>query len=265
MTEYHEDALEIIRDNFLYYLNKEYKNFIVNSKLYDYSRIFLSVVDGQNEKLFVDFGHEDENVTLSEIIERLTDNDKEDSLYKILSENTFKNIVSVFEDYLKEILQFLFINYPYHAFKDGKIDQKILIEYDSLDSLKEELIKEKIVSMTYKNLAEIIRYIEKEFKIDFDLDNEIIDGVYELTQIRNLLVHNKGIINRRFMERLKGKEQLFGETPYELDYEIIMTASEMGFIYKLFLKVGNSMFQFLNPKYGNKKETAKNTQSETNN
>ncbi|TKH41524.1 hypothetical protein C1I60_19470 [Paenibacillus terrae] len=57
--------------------------------------------------------HQHTNVMPSiDLIEMLGDMESEDSLYVLLSENIFKNYISVFEDYLKDILEFLFNKYP---------------------------------------------------------------------------------------------------------------------------------------------------------
>ncbi|MGN4740451.1 hypothetical protein [Bacillus cereus group sp. MYBK227-1] len=253
MGKYVEDALEIIQDNYLYFLSREYKNFIINIKTYETINSFINLGFIQNNPdVFIDLGRESNNITNSDYIKILNDRESDQSLHTICSENTFKNFVSVLEDFLKEILEFLFNNYPHHVFqKKEKIELNQLLQYDSLDLLKEKIIKEKIIALSYNNLAEMISYIEKEFNVNFEFPPEIIGALVEITSIRNILVHNKGVINERFLEKHKGKEQYFVEEPYELDMKIVMSASEMGNIFEMLEKLGLKIFKALDKKFNN--------------
>ena len=229
MATYHENALEIIRDNYLYYMDKEYKSFAINIKLYEFTHTISSLLfDKHKTDVFVDFGGS--HITYSDLLDMLADYEGDESLYTNAAENALKNYISVFEDYLKEILEFLFNSYPHHIFKEKTtLPTKRLLEHDTLESLKDTLIKEKVTSVSFENLVEVISFIEKEFKVDLDTPIDILECLTEITLIRNILVHNKGIVNEIFLKKVKGKHH-FVEKPYALGVKVVVHASEMGIV-----------------------------------
>lgn len=249
MAGYHEDALEIIKENCLFYLGKEYKNFAINMKLYEFTHTFSSILfESHGSKTFIDFG--ESKVTYSDMVDMLGDYEGDETLYTMGSENVLKSYVSVFEDYLKEILEYLFNSHPHHIFK-GKttFPSTRLLEYDSLESLKKNLIKEKVTSLSFNSLVEVISFIENEFKVDMEIDTETLEVLTEITLIRNIFVHNKGIVNEIFMQKVKGHHHLV-EKPYKLGVKITVFPPDINDLYQLFLDLGEKVYEKLNEKYG---------------
>jgi len=254
MANYHENALEIIKDNFLYYLNRETKTFAINVRLYEVSHDYMNIVfDGNKDKPFIQF--DGPPITYSDLIEMLGDMESEESLYVLISESIFKNYISVFEDYLKDILEYLFNKYPHHIFqRKEKIELSKLIEYNSLEELKDRIIREKVISLSYNNLAEMIEFIEQKFKVDLNIEPIVLDSLIELTLIRNILVHNKGIVNERFMEKMKGKAPNYIDGIYDLGVKIIMSPHEMTETHELLTRIGDHIFKKLKNKFESKQE-----------
>lgn len=252
-VKYHVDALEIIKDNYLLFLVKEYKNFVINVKVYETAKVYFSLYEDKESRTFIDFGHENFNVTYSEVFNMLSDNEDEESLYTICSENTFKNFVSILEDYLKEVLLFLFNSEPEKVFhKDGSIKLNELLRYESIEQIKDHLIEKKVIDVSYNSLAEMIRYIEDVFKIKFEIDPDIIQALKEITNIRNILVHNKGVVNELFLEKQNGKESFFFEESYEKGIRLIIGVEGMEIIFEMLSKLGKHIFDVLDSDYKNK-------------
>lgn len=249
MAIYHEDALEIIKENCLHDLGKEYKNFAINIKLYEFTHTFSSILfESRGSETFIDFGGS--KVTFSDMLDMLSNYEGDESPYTMSSENLLKSFISVFEDYLKEILEYLFNSYPHHIFKrKATLPMTKLLEYDSLELLKDSLIKEKVISLSFNNLVEVIGFIEDEFKVDMEIDIEVLESLTELTLIRNILVHNKGIVNEMFLRKIKGHHHLL-EKPYELGTKIIVSPPEMNDLFELLLDLGENIYGKLNNKYG---------------
>lgn len=251
MATYVENALEIISDNYMYYLNKEYKSFLINIKLYEMNSSLGEILfSSHKDEIFIDFGDNASNITYSEFFELLGDYESEDSPYLLTSENALKNIVSILEDYLKEILTYLFNKYPEHVFtKKGQVGLNQLLEYESIEDLKDRVITDKVVSISYKSIPDIIKYIEKEFNLDFKFHQAIYDGLTEVSGTRNLLVHNKGIINEVFLEKVGKREQYFSEDTYMLGKKIIISPESINDTVEVFVTLGKRIKNCLLEKF----------------
>lgn len=57
----------------------------------------------------------------------------------------------------------------------------------------------------------IINYLRSKFKLDLRSIDYLEDDIIEIWEIRNILVHNKGIIDEKFKEKVKNEKYNIGE------------------------------------------------------
>ncbi|NIK67956.1 hypothetical protein FHT67_001380 [Paenibacillus sp. BK720] len=250
MATYVEDALEIIRDNFFIDMKNEIRTFGITVRLFEVSNNYMTVIFNKHKsEPFLQVG-DDEPITYEGLIQILGDTESNDSIYNLSSTNTLKNCISIFEHYIKEILEYLLNMYPHHLFeKKEKIELSRLLKVDSLEELKEQIIREKIINLSYGNLTEMIDYIKKEFNVDFEFKPGMIEGLLELTLIRNLFVHNKGIVNEKFIEKINNEEPMLGDEPYVVGQRLIITADSMQDIFDILLHIGDHISKKLIMKF----------------
>jgi|GEM_PF-5375488 len=162
------------------------------------------------------------------------------NIYSLVTENLLLELISIFEDFIQNVLRLLLNQRPELALsKDKQISASSLLDYEHLEQLKEKLIDDKIHKTMYRKMKSIIAFIESGFQVNFELDNEIITKLYEYKEKRNLLVHNRGIVNDLFLTSLlkvgsKGDYTLGDRI--KIDTEGVI---ELGMILKL---IANEMF-----------------------
>ena len=138
---------------------------------------------------------------------------------KIIIEGLFVLAVSSFENSLNDTLRVLIKHIPQKL--DSKIDnisKEDLIE----DNLLQKAINNKINSISYKNLKEIIDYFIKTTAIDDEsLSNSLLDKLQEIKATRNLLLHNNLITNNIYLAsagKLARSRQLQKQLTFSNDY-----------------------------------------------
>lgn len=131
------------------------------------------------------------------------------------------------EALLKDIFQcllienFTLINSPKHLTFSVKELQEVLVGNDSSESLSTSLGKktvEKLYSETnpiekinLQNVQTMKQVLLENFDIEIT-DSDYIDNIHRYWQVRHCLIHNVGIIDKRFLNNVgKVKKQLTGE------------------------------------------------------
>jgi len=58
--------------------------------------------------------------------------------------------------------------------------------------------------LSYKGLRDLNAYLSKQFSFAIAKDDKTLESLTTLVEIRNLIAHNQGIVNRIFCSRVKG-------------------------------------------------------------
>lgn len=106
-----------------------------------------------------------------------------------------------FETYIYQCLNYVFNKYP-KMIKDKQITVADFVEKDKSDLLQ-EIIDQVIQEIMRGNVSKIIKELtRKGINCDFDEENKNrIQHLDELWEVRNLYVHNNGVINSIFQKR----------------------------------------------------------------
>ena len=78
-----------------------------------------------------------------------------------------------------------------------------ILKHDSIESLVREIAERKIESLSYSSFHDILNFFQDRFNLKL-IDNETdLKEIVEAIETRNISVHNRCIINQRFINRLK--------------------------------------------------------------
>lgn len=140
----------------------------------------------------------------------------------LLRQGALTSLLSTFEVLISELIQHYYSLYP------GKLPAKQMLTLETLrelDSTRVEDIETYLASseadnLLYKSLKDQLAYFEGlEVKVE-PLKPEF-KNLTEITQRRNLLVHNKGIANRQYLSRVD--DELVAEYDVEQGKRLVVT------------------------------------------
>ncbi len=162
------------------------------------------------------------------VVNRSTDNIIE-TLKKARTTEFYKAmvvyVVSIVEPVLLEIVR-LTMQYDKRRIKtkpkgcDGKLEYDTIIDCDDYDDIMQVIIAKQIDVLSYSKPNDQLEYIEKLLSIEID---DVLWGKWiEIKASRDLIVHNKSIINKVYLDKVgkfargtQGKEITVDEDYYK--------------------------------------------------
>jgi len=135
--------------------------------------------------------------------------------------------VSLFEYYIKDIIEYICLRKPSMLkAKDKNITYDKLLSFKSIEEIHSYIVEKESFSLGYLSYEELSGYFKKKCKIDFSGSGIPKDDLIEIFLIRNVLLHNKGIVNRTFLEKLGSGRCKLGQV-VEIDEKTLRKSLEL--------------------------------------
>jgi len=145
-------------------------------------------------------------------------------------------LVSVFESLLQDGTN-LILDINFKKFSTSDTMQlsysEIFNEFD-IEGIKDKVIEKELLKIAYKSIKDQLFALDKDYNFKFiELDNNSSDLKFliEIFQYRNILLHNKGIINQTFIDNTDFPKHTLGDYfPINEDYisESIIQIKHLG-------------------------------------
>ena len=151
--------------------------------------------------------------------------------------------IQSFEDYFSALLYRLIKENPEQYLHGKTIDYATLITSD-IEKLKEDLIEKEVEQLMY-GVSETIEKVNKNHKFQIEKYQHIWDNFIEMELHRNIIVHNMGIVNKTYLDKLPKSCKIVKEGAcLSCDQNCIQfkTNNLIKFAYLLYYLVGNSEF-----------------------
>lgn len=120
----------------------------------------------------------------------------------LLTQYAIVILIANFEAYLSDILKYIFkINI--NALKSSKsILFEEVLNFKSLGNLQIFLIEKEICDLFYGEFRKISDYFNKKFGFDIKCPKISKDEIAELFQTRNIIIHNSGVVNKKYIDKV---------------------------------------------------------------
>lgn len=115
--------------------------------------------------------------------------------------------------YLSSLLHTVFILHPYQMLARSKstdaeglrigagepvVPLKSVLESETREQLLASIVEERVDRLSYRSVASLDAYFREALRLPLSDDAALLRTVSRLVAMRNLLVHNRGLVNRRF-------------------------------------------------------------------
>lgn len=112
--------------------------------------------------------------------------------------------------YLAEILALVFRTNP-ETLKSGEtVRLDFLLQFQSFSELVNAIVDKRVNDLSYSGMEDLSTYLSERLGFDLFPARENLKRARYLIEVRNLIVHSRGIINTRFLRKLKDLEGDFG-------------------------------------------------------
>jgi len=115
-------------------------------------------------------------------------------------------LVDLFDTYLVQVIAEVVSLRPELLKTSQEVKLDYVLGFDSMEELRRDLIEQTIVRLGSQGLDEIEKWFEKRIGINDIHSGANRDDIIEALVTRNVLTHNHGHVDRRYLQRVKGHE-----------------------------------------------------------
>lgn len=112
--------------------------------------------------------------------------------------------------FISELLSEVFRKYPMHLKGDKSIKYSELLQFSNMSELLKSITDKYINEFSYLGFRKLSQSLEKELHFKLTLDEAHLEEVVFFNEIRNIFVHNGGVITSALVETAHGKEAEVG-------------------------------------------------------
>lgn len=126
---------------------------------------------------------------------------------------------AIFDDFLNQTIRSLLIRYPQKIASEKKVIPFYEFLQEEKVTIIESIVEKEIYELSYKRIDERIGDLSKRFELDLEysesetsfFSNQInLKDLKKWFAIRNIIVHNKGIIDKNFLKSVPEAGYSFG-------------------------------------------------------
>jgi hypothetical protein len=152
--------------------------------------------------------------------EALSDEEGEEEIENLMIAELKKNrlllfymlhcrLVDNFLTYLSEVLVECFRAKPESMKSSEKIEISEVLQFDTFSELVDYVADKKVHSLSYQSILDLDDYFQSRFGVNIVLE-EAKSVLLKAVETRNLITHNRGIRNKRYMNKLGEAESTLG-------------------------------------------------------
>jgi hypothetical protein len=146
---------------------------------------------------------------------------------QLLFETALSRVIDNLLTYVAELMSTVFKSRPETLRSKAKVEVEYVLSHDSMDDLIEDLAERRVEQLAYAGLRELHENLEGSLGFSLFLDSEALDRAITLVEGRNIIVHNRGIVNRTYLSRVPGSDRKLGE---RLDFDVDAFFDDLGFL-----------------------------------
>lgn len=135
----------------------------------------------------------------------------------VLGEMLFCRGVNSFLTYLADLMTLIYEKYPKKLPSSKQTTYRFCIEHHLAGDLISALAEETVMELTHRSLDDLAKYFKKNLDLVLFTKDAHLANAALCMDIRNVITHNRGIVNRFFIQRNRrfaddlGKRVVLGE------------------------------------------------------
>jgi hypothetical protein len=128
----------------------------------------------------------------------------------MLLEMAFIYLVSIYEAYIQDVFGAVLLRKPEALRSKKQLTYEKILELQESGRLLDYLVEREVHELSYRSVRDQVNYYRDKFKIDLEASGVPIEVLVEINAVRNLLMHNKGVINHVFISLVPKSNAFIG-------------------------------------------------------
>ncbi|NQV80921.1 MAG: hypothetical protein HQ495_10235 [Alphaproteobacteria bacterium] len=129
-------------------------------------------------------------------------------------------VIDSFISHISDVLGLIFLHRPETLhWENEKFPVKEILDFDSIDDLRAHIVERRVNELSYKSINDLAKYLRDKSNLELFQNERETTQLTLYVEVRNLAVHNRMVMNKRFVERTNGSENNIGKrlTPEFVD------------------------------------------------
>ena len=124
-------------------------------------------------------------------------------------------MVDTFQTFMDELLRVILSNEPGLLKRSEPVPMEEILRHSTIEGFRESALEQKVRGWSFKSFRDLCRAVKTD--IDFQLvkNQDEATAIERLFEVRNLITHNAGLVDKRFLSRYPDPQLLLGEA-YQL-------------------------------------------------
>jgi hypothetical protein len=101
--------------------------------------------------------------------------------------------------YVAELLSLVFRERPETLRSQEQVAIDFVLGFDSMEELQEAIAERRVERLAYRGMADLVAWVRETMGFDLVADRERLRLIERLVEKRNLIVHHRGVIDRRYV------------------------------------------------------------------
>lgn len=146
---------------------------------------------------------------------------------EIVLEMMLSRGVENFLTYLSEMLGAIFRARPETMRSSATIRVDEVLKHSSMDEFVSYLAEKQVNQLSYQGMRDLAAYVDQKMNFSILPRADDLDNAVRIVEYRNLIVHNRGLVNALFRDRVPGISIPIGQP---LDYEFADVMDDISFL-----------------------------------
>lgn len=119
-------------------------------------------------------------------------------------------LVAIFESYLVDVVRDILLVSPDTLKSSKPLTAETILNLGKPRQIVKYLVEMEINELLYKSFPDMVKYFDKKFNIDLNSSGVTAENIVGIMQVRNIHVHNGGVVNQRFLDSVKSSKSRVG-------------------------------------------------------
>lgn len=121
--------------------------------------------------------------------------------FRIVMEMVIVRGTDNFLTYVSELLALVFTSRPETLKSSETIKLEEILQHGTMDDLVKRLAERRVERLSYQGMKDLQKDLSERLGFDIFPSSESLTRAVRIIEVRNLIVHNRGVVNRTFLVR----------------------------------------------------------------
>lgn len=119
--------------------------------------------------------------------------------------------IDAFQRYLTKMLSRIYTERPETLKSSEKIEVQDVLRFEDMETLISYIAEKRVLELSYKGMPEILEFLKNRHGLKIDCCDSKLATAIELIEVRNIVVHNAGIVSALFIKRTNRSDLIPGQ------------------------------------------------------